>query len=61
MIFKNGEGSCITKDCEWRVVSVDKMLFEIEIKRDPEINEELIIIAVSDNKVKTFEPKQLSS
>ena len=61
MIFKNGEGSCITKDCEWRVISVDKMLFEIEIKRDPEINEELIIIAVSDNKVKTFEPKQLSS
>ena len=61
IIFKNGEGSCITKDCEWRVVSVDKMLFEIEIKRDPEINEELTIIAVSNNKVKTFEPKQLSS
>ena len=61
LLFKYASDYWKTELCEWRITAISKMHFEIEIKRSSETNEELTIIAISNNKVKTFEPKSLSS
>ena len=61
LLFKHASDYWKTELCEWRITAISKMHFEIEIKRSSETNEELTIIAISNSKVKTFEPKNLSS
>ena len=61
LLLRHGYNYCKTEICEWRIAAASKINVDIEIVKNPRINEDLSIAGISKNKIITFESKSLSS
>ena len=61
LLLKNSPNYWSTEIWEWKITVVPKMDLKVEIRRNPEINEEITITFVSESTLHTFESKSLSS